>query len=153
MKNSKLFQLTLFELLLIFFLKVNLCSFLTIHRMDNSKCSQLLFQNSGGNYVANIHTTNTVNGSLIFRVGPNNSDPQSLPIRLIITNNSRVGVNTNNPGGHTLAVNGSAAKPGGGSWSTFSNIRLKKTEGEYKCDLKEIVKLASIRYHYKKKMN
>ncbi len=37
-----------------------------------------------------------------------------------------VGINTNNPGSFDLAVDGTAAKPGGGSWSTFSDARLKQ---------------------------
>jgi hypothetical protein len=37
-----------------------------------------------------------------------------------------VGIGTNNPGGFMLAVNGDAAKPGGGSWSNFSDKRLKR---------------------------
>jgi len=36
-----------------------------------------------------------------------------------------VGVGTTNPGAFMLAVNGDAAKPGGGSWSVFSDSRLK----------------------------
>lgn len=36
-----------------------------------------------------------------------------------------MGINTNAPAGFTLAVNGSAAKPGGGQWSVFSDARLK----------------------------
>jgi hypothetical protein len=37
-----------------------------------------------------------------------------------------VGINTNDPNDFDLAVDGSAAKPGGGQWSTFSDARLKK---------------------------
>ncbi len=40
--------------------------------------------------------------------------------------NSGVGINTNNASGFALAVNGMAAKPGGGSWSSLSDRRLKK---------------------------
>lgn len=36
-----------------------------------------------------------------------------------------VGINTNNPGGFALAVNGFAAKTGGGPWADFSDARLK----------------------------
>ncbi len=37
-----------------------------------------------------------------------------------------VGINTNDPNGFDLAVDGDAAKPGGGSWSSFSDARLKQ---------------------------
>jgi hypothetical protein len=36
-----------------------------------------------------------------------------------------VGIGTTSPGSFRLAVNGDAAKPGGGSWSVFSDQRLK----------------------------
>lgn len=39
---------------------------------------------------------------------------------------SNVGIGTNAPAGFKLAVNGSAAKTGGGSWSVFSDARLKE---------------------------
>lgn len=38
----------------------------------------------------------------------------------------RVGIGTDSPGSFTLTVDGSAAKPGGGSWSVFSDARLKR---------------------------
>jgi hypothetical protein len=38
---------------------------------------------------------------------------------------THLAVNTNSAGSYTLTVNGSAGKPGGGSWSSFSDIRLK----------------------------
>jgi hypothetical protein len=37
-----------------------------------------------------------------------------------------VGINTNNPQAFTLAVNGDAAKPDGGSWSSLSDQNLKR---------------------------
>lgn len=60
-----------------------------------------------------------------------------------------VGISTTNPGSYKLAVNGSAAKPGGGSWSNFSDIRLKKLDGNYERGLSELSKLTPIRYSYK----
>ena len=48
-----------------------------------------------------------------------------------------------------LAVNGSAAKPFGGTWSTFSDIRLKEIRDNYKCGLAEISKLQPVYYRYK----
>lgn len=43
-----------------------------------------------------------------------------------ITGGGMVGIGTDSPGAFRLAVNGSAAKPGGGSWSSFSDSRLKR---------------------------
>jgi hypothetical protein len=59
-----------------------------------------------------------------------------------------VGIMTATPV-YTLHVNGSAGKPGGGSWSTASDIRLKNVDGDYIRGLDAILKLRSIRFHYK----
>jgi hypothetical protein len=60
-----------------------------------------------------------------------------------------VGIGTTSPGIYMLAVNGLAAKTGGGSWSVFSDIRLKEVSGTYKHGLEEICKLNPVRYKYK----
>jgi len=47
--------------------------------------------------------------------------------QFIIRASGGVGINTTSPGSFLLAVNGDAAKPGGGSWSVFSDARLKRS--------------------------
>jgi hypothetical protein len=59
-----------------------------------------------------------------------------------------VGINTKTPGGYTLAVNGSAAKTGGGSWSSLSDIRLKHLHGSYERGLSEVGHLNPVTYKY-----
>jgi hypothetical protein len=54
------------------------------------------------------------------------------------------------PGANMLVVNGAAAKPGGGSWATWSDIRLKNIQGKYERGLKEILSLQPVRFTYKK---
>jgi len=68
-----------------------------------------------------------------------------------ITVNSigNVGIGTENPGIYKLAVNGSAAKPGGGSWSNFSDVRLKEVHGQFECGLSEVTKLNPVRCSYR----
>mgnify|MGYP000851868038 CR=1 FL=1 len=46
-------------------------------------------------------------------------------ISSITTTNHSVGIGTSSPGSFLLAVNGSAAKVGGGTWSIFCDSRLK----------------------------
>ena len=63
-------------------------------------------------------------------------------------NNGYVGIGTTAPD-NTLTVNGTADKPGGGSWGTYSDIRLKDVKGPFSAGLSEVMKLAPIRYAYK----
>jgi len=69
--------------------------------------------------------------------------------RMRITYDGKLGIGTDSPGSYLLAVNGSAAKTGGGSWSTFSDIRLKEVMGEYQHGLVEICSLRPVGYRYK----
>jgi hypothetical protein len=46
-------------------------------------------------------------------------------------------------------VNGSADKPGGGSWGTFSDARLKTVNGGFTDGLSQIMKIQPIHYRYK----
>jgi hypothetical protein len=59
-----------------------------------------------------------------------------------------VGIGTPNPD-TLLSVNGGADKPGGGSWSTFSDQRLKDLSGVFNSGLDEVLKLQPVRYRYK----
>jgi hypothetical protein len=59
-----------------------------------------------------------------------------------------VGIGIADPGSYKLYVNGDAAKPNGGSWSTPSDRRLKETEGVYGYGLSEVSQLSPVRYRY-----
>jgi hypothetical protein len=59
-----------------------------------------------------------------------------------------VGIGTFFPD-NLLTVNGSADKPGGGSWGTFSDGRLKTVEATYNAGLDAVLKLTPVRYRYK----
>ncbi len=48
-----------------------------------------------------------------------------------------------------LSVNGTANKPGGGSWDVFSDERLKSIKGRFNPGLKAVMQLQPIRYEYK----
>jgi hypothetical protein len=47
-----------------------------------------------------------------------------------------------------LTVNGSAAKPGGGSWTATSDGRLKENVEPYSLGLEEVMKIEPVTYHY-----
>lgn len=63
---------------------------------------------------------------------------------------TQVGINTASPGAFDLAVNGSAAKPGGGSWSSFSDARLKKNIRPLGADaLERLLSLRGYQFEYR----
>ena len=68
---------------------------------------------------------------------------------LVLTNANRVGIGTAAPT-DLLSVNGTASKPGGGSWAVFSDERLKTIKGRYNAGLKAVMQLQPIRYEYKR---
>lgn len=68
--------------------------------------------------------------------------------RIRITSSGNVGIGTTAPDS-LLTVNGSADKPGGGSWGTFSDRRLKDLDGSFGAGLQEILKIHPVKYRYK----
>ncbi len=104
------------------------------------------------------NTTGTGNVFIGYQAGGNKTGSDKLyiansffdpPLIYGDFSTGKVGIATTSPGGYTLAVNGSAAKPGGGSWSNFSDIRLKELNGRYERGLSEVSKLSPVRYRYK----
>ncbi|HKO61474.1 MAG TPA: tail fiber domain-containing protein [Pyrinomonadaceae bacterium] len=68
--------------------------------------------------------------------------------RMVINSAGNVGIGTVAPT-DKLSVNGTASKPGGGSWSVFSDERLKTINGNFKRGLSAVMKLQPLRYQYK----
>ncbi len=68
--------------------------------------------------------------------------------RMEILNNGFVGIGTTNPDS-TLSVNGTADKPGGGSWNTFSDGRLKDVGADFTHGLEALDAIQPVHYHYK----
>ena len=66
---------------------------------------------------------------------------------MYITSNGDVGIGTTAPT-HKLSVNGSAGKSGGGSWSTFSDRRIKKDISPYTKGLAEIIQINPVNFTY-----
>ncbi len=65
----------------------------------------------------------------------------------IIDTDGNVGIDTHTPG-FKLHVNGSAGKPGGGSWSNASDERLKTNVTPFKDGLELIAQLNPVNFHY-----
>jgi hypothetical protein len=71
--------------------------------------------------------------------------------RLIIRTNGNVGIGTTGGAGPDalLTVNGTADKPGGGSWGTFSDARLKDVGADFTNGLESLEAIQPVHYHYK----
>ncbi|HEV8369678.1 MAG TPA: tail fiber domain-containing protein [Pyrinomonadaceae bacterium] len=69
--------------------------------------------------------------------------------RVTITSAGSVGILTTAPTA-TLSVNGTANKPGGGSWDIFSDERLKNIKGRFNRGLNAVLQLQPLRYEYKR---
>jgi hypothetical protein len=95
--------------------------------------------------------SNTVAGDLIIRAEAITKkihlgvDPLGAPVLTVM--NNRIGIGTTSPG-YMLEVAGSAAKPGGGSWTSTSDSRLKNIHGNYTSGIKEIMKLKPVLFNY-----
>lgn len=86
---------------------------------------------------------NSPTGNISFRV-KNGGNPSAM----VITSAGHVGIGVNSPD-NTLTVDGNADKPGGGSWGTYSDVRLKKLNGSFDAGLSQILKVKPVRYRYK----
>ncbi len=98
--------------------------------------SALVGDGAGNTYLA------APTGSIVFRISNNATTAMK------IATGGFVGIGTTSPSA-LLSVNGSANKPGGGSWETFSDGRLKNLNGSFSSGLSQILKLHPVRYRYK----
>ena len=70
-------------------------------------------------------------------------------VLMTIQDNGNVGIGTLSPDAK-LTVNGTADKPGGGSWASFSDERLKNIKGNFTAGLRAVMQLQPLRYEYKR---
>ena len=80
-------------------------------------------------------------------IGPNFNGSVTVPANGLIVEGG-VGIATASPTA-TLSVNGTANKPGGGSWDVFSDERLKNIKGSFNTGLRAVMQLQPIRFEYK----
>ncbi len=100
----------------------------------------LIFGSGSGEGIASQRTAGTLQYSLSFYTSFGN--------RMVIMNNGAVGIGTTAPT-DLFDVNGNAGKPGGGSWSSFSDARLKKNIHSLTNALDELLALRGVSFEYK----
>jgi hypothetical protein len=84
-------------------------------------------------------------GKLLFNVGSSPGGVTAQP--MAIQSDGKVGIGTTSPG-FLLEVNGSAGKPGGGSWSVASDARLKKNIHTLSGALDKLLALRGVTFEY-----
>ena len=126
-------------------------------RVDNANAAGFagLYLNGGFSLTTGglVQYNNTTGAKNLF-VGTGGSDPVHLgtnnSIRMtVLATSGNVGIATTAPT-DTLSVNGTASKPGGGSWAVFSDERLKTIKGRYTRGLSAALQLQPIRFEYKR---
>jgi hypothetical protein len=90
----------------------------------------------GNNYVRAVRGTGVVLGAYEAADG------------LALTNGGNVGIGTTSPS-YTLHVNGSAGKPGGGSWTDSSDVRLKTNVRAISGALESVLAMRGVTYEWK----
>jgi hypothetical protein len=98
-----------------------------------------------GNGIANALGISSFNG-IQLSIGNAGGALDGLTIKPV-GGSFRAGFGTDNPD-QMLSVNGGASKPGGGTWSNFSDIRVKKDISEFSDGLETLMKIKPVKYKY-----
>jgi len=119
---------------------------------------QILSNSPDRNTNSQLILSDSVNNLKQLRMGWNNTTDYSYiqstvfgtTANILALNEAggNVGIGTTAPT-QLLSVNGTAGKPGGGTWDVFSDERLKNIKGRYNTGLKALMQLQPIRYEYK----
>lgn len=86
------------------------------------------------------------NGNIHMLAGNDNEERLT-----ILGDNGRVGIGTAEPD-RLLSVNGDASKVGGGSWLTFSDVRMKKDINPFTDGLSVLKQIAPVTFRYNGKL-
>jgi hypothetical protein len=114
-------------------------------------------QRIGNIKLSNTNYTNAWAGLEVWQ--ENGSDQTSLSLmtaygtttsKIFIQPEGNVGIGTTGPG-YKLHVEGTAAKPGGGSWTVASDARLKDHVQPFNDGLATVMAIRPVKYHYNKK--
>lgn len=103
---------------------------------------------TGGNHwriISSGQANGEGSGHLLFAHSPELND--GVATRVVMRSDGAVGIGTSAPA-FMLHVNGSAGKPGGGSWSTASDARLKHQVAPLHGMLDQLLRLHGVSFEY-----
>jgi hypothetical protein len=103
---------------------------------------------SGSVNTHSLYSSNGDNARMVMRDENGNVDIAFRTDRESYFNAGSLGIGTTNPS-FLLHVNGTAGKPGGGSWSNASDVRLKKNIRPLENPLDELLQLRGVTFEYK----
>jgi hypothetical protein len=106
----------------------------------------VVFKNHGANGSGTNGWIAGLNESRNFSLAYGNSFT-GVTTKMFLDSLGNMGIGVTNPG-YLLEVNGTAGKPGGGSWTNSSDARLKKDIHPYTDGLQSILQINPITYHY-----
>ncbi len=104
---------------------------------------------STNEWISLMDNANAVQWHLNYKAGLDFSETLVADYRLFLQDGGNVGIGTSDPQGYKLAVNGTAAKTGGGMWSSYSDLRLKDIQGDFTTGLEQVLSLKPYFYRYK----
>ena len=116
-----------------------------VYGIINSTCGAGVMGQANSGAAHGVIAAYGSDGNHICYLGNANS-AADLHGNVYVTGN--VGIGTGSPDA-LLSVNGTADKPGGGSWSTFSDGRLKDVGADFTHGLAALENIQPVHYHYK----
>jgi hypothetical protein len=100
-------------------------------------------------FAAGSRAKATHSGTFVWSDGQGSDFASTASNQFLIRAAGGVGVNTNAPGGFALAVNGDAAKTGGGGWAVFSDARMKRDIEPLRGTLDRLLALRGVSFEYR----
>jgi len=113
--------------------------------------------NTDNIFAASIENQSSTGWGLEIRTLDNSASRSAFEIytgntfRFCVRNNGNVGIGTTNPD-QLLSVNGDASKIGGGSWSVFSDLRLKQDISTFQDGLSVLKGIRPVTFRYNGKL-
>ncbi|MFH2141659.1 MAG: tail fiber domain-containing protein, partial [Bacteroidota bacterium] len=116
----------------------------------NGKYSTALgaWNSASGNYSTALGYLIGADAAFSFGIGLSSTYYSITQSNTMAIMGGNVGIGTVSPS-YLLEVNGTAAKPGGGTWLVSSDERLKDIQGNYYKGLAEIIRLQPVKFNYK----